>query len=548
MRRHWTIAFIALASVAAVGTASAAETGNCAQYIDSMPQDPYDPPGGNGENDDHTYAWYEPSNDNVVIILDGRRFRNPQELVDRLHESDSALHVIARADFTGWDFRELEAPLTGLCFYRSKLAGTRWDGRDLSRGAFVESDLSSARFSGAILENVLIRDSRLVQTDMRSAKLAAGKLDGSWFADLTDVVDGGDEKISALNGWNLSDANLAGFTFDCGIEVHNGCPVDRQIDFSRANLTQVDMARFPGWGAFNLSGARIDQTRLHPRQLPFYSSAEFAGTTIVQGFRLETRLNAEEVRSVIATYDLSDKWRQGPSFDCSRAGTPVEQMICSEEGGQSGLWVLDRELSTAYAEARKRDARVADVQKAWFRLRAQCKGYDCLVSVYQKRLSSLLGVADMPGWLAKGTSALFVEGELAPDRRLQDDPAMRKLWPIIADAASQLIVVTHEADGTLSIRGRAIGANAHTCSIDARGLRMDPKSGWFSLWSDRDHPQPAIRIIGEELFVIGDGKPDPEVFPEIDFVSCGARASFVASGHIPASPATLDKFLQDDAF
>ncbi|MCP5396381.1 MAG: pentapeptide repeat-containing protein [Sphingomonadaceae bacterium] len=538
------LALLVGAGLAASGTAHAAETGSCADYIASMPREPYDPPDATGDDDDHTYAWFEPSNDNVVSILDGKRITSPAELIDQLYKSGSPLHVIAHADFTGWDFRKLEVPLTGLCFYRSKLAGSRWDGRDLSRGAFVESDLTSAHFAGSVLEQVLIRDSRLASTDMSEADLSGGKLDGGWFKDLAGIA-AGDDPSSSLQNWRLHGARLDGFTFDCGIEVHNGCPLDRTIDFSGASLSGADLSRFPGWGQFNLDGAQLDRTLLALRQLPFFVAAEFAGPLVLAGRSLEVETSPAESRELLDIYAASEKLREGPALDCKLADQPVERMICSEDGEQQGLWLLDRRMATAFAAARQRDPRVADVQKAWLRLRAQCKTHACLTSVYEKRLTNLLATAGVPAWLAPGESALYVEEDLAPDRRFHDRAVVRKVLPVLADSAMQTIVVVHDRDGGLAVLGRALGANGHSCYLGVESLWMDPASGWLALHHDEATSTPAIRLIGDEIFVIGDGKPDSETWPDADFVSCGARASFLPGAYVPVDQAIIDEILQD---
>lgn len=540
------VASVIVGILAAWSAPALAAPESCAEYIASQPQEPYSPPGAEDDTD-RVYAWYEPRIDDPVVIIDGRRLEGPQELIDRLYASDSPLFVIAHANMAGWDLSEWESPVQGLCFFRSNLRNTRWDGRDLSHGAFVESDLAGASFIDAEIKGVLIRDSNLASVKMRGANLSGGRLAGGWFADLVDVR-GVKGPTSGLNGWDLSGANLTGFVFDCGIEVHNGCPVERGIDFSRADLTGANLARFPGWGRFNLSGARINGTQLALGQLVHFSSADFVGETVIRGRTMKESLDPGEARMAIATFRASEDLRRGPAFDCNRADQPVERMICSEEGEQQGLWLLDRRLSSAYTAARARDPRVADVQKAWTRLRAQCKAYDCLVTAYERRLTSLLGTAGVPPWLKRGERALFVESDLSVDRRYFDDPFMQRLWPLVADSASQVIVVTHESDGTLSVLGRAIGANAHTCYINASGLTIDPDSGWLSTWSHPDRPVPAIRMIGDELFVIANGRPDPEVYPDADFVSCGARASFEAGGHLPADRKVIESILADSDF
>ncbi|MCL4671834.1 MAG: hypothetical protein KJZ64_02625 [Sphingomonadaceae bacterium] len=79
-------------------------------------------------------------------------------------------------------------------------------------------------------------------------------------------------------------------------------------------------------------------------------------------------------------------------------------------------------------------------------------------------------------------------------------------------------------------------------------MTIDPDSGWLSTWSHPDRPVPAIRMIGDELFVIENGRPDPEVYPDADFVSCGARASFEAGAHLPVDRKVIESILADSDF
>lgn len=538
--------FLACMATLACWCSPASAYESCAGYITGQPQEPYSPPGAEDDTD-RIYAWYETRNDDPVVIIDGRRLEGPQQLIDRLYETDSPLFVIANADMEGWDLSDWESPVQGLCFYRSNLRGTRWDGRDLSRSAFIESDLAGASFAGAVMQGVLIGDSNLANVRMNAADLTGGRLVGGWFADLTGV-SGDDYVTSGLNGWNLAGADLTGFVFQCGIELHNGCPLERGIDFTGADLSGADFATFPGWGQFAVADTVFNRTRVAFSQLPYLSAAEFVGPLILAG-RTETQeVDPDQARMMIAALDATEAARRGPSFNCSLADQPVERMLCSEEGEQEGLWLLDRRMATAYADARVKDPRVADVQKAWLRLRAQCRSFECLTRVYEQRLTNLLGKAGVPAWLKRGTSAVFVEAALATAEPFRDDPLAKQLVDVTIDSANQIIVVTHQSDGTLSVQGRAIGANGHTCYLSAGDLRMDPESGWISDYNHPDRPVPVIRIVGDELFVLEQGRPDREIYPLADFVTCGARARFEVAGFLTSDPAIAAAIISDREF
>ena len=79
---------------------------------------------------------------------------------------------------------------------------------------------------------------------------------------------------------------------------------------------------------------------------------------------------------------------QAASFDCAKASSLVEKVICAE----SRLSELDQQLAISYKETL---ANVADVdslkagQLAWLKSRNQCQESTCLVSAYQRRIKEL---------------------------------------------------------------------------------------------------------------------------------------------------------------
>lgn len=82
-----------------------------------------------------------------------------------------------------------------------------------------------------------------------------------------------------------------------------------------------------------------------------------------------------------------------PSFDCSKAATAVEGMIC----GNAELAELDSRLATAYKTARDGmddPGAMRAEQVQWIKQeRNACKSIDCLFSVYGERVDDLEQVA-----------------------------------------------------------------------------------------------------------------------------------------------------------
>ncbi len=89
--------------------------------------------------------------------------------------------------------------------------------------------------------------------------------------------------------------------------------------------------------------------------------------------------------------------REGPSFDCGRAGSAVELTICAD----AGLARLDREMATAYEELlaglgpnSPRAAQLKTEQRYWVVDRARCAvgeqaSTTCIADAYRRRIAEL---------------------------------------------------------------------------------------------------------------------------------------------------------------
>ncbi|MBI5556782.1 MAG: DUF1311 domain-containing protein [Deltaproteobacteria bacterium] len=79
---------------------------------------------------------------------------------------------------------------------------------------------------------------------------------------------------------------------------------------------------------------------------------------------------------------------EGASFDCSKATTPVEKLICATPESS----ILDEELASAYTEALKKarePALVKQKQRAWLKERNLCNDSSCINDHYRQRLAVL---------------------------------------------------------------------------------------------------------------------------------------------------------------
>ena len=81
---------------------------------------------------------------------------------------------------------------------------------------------------------------------------------------------------------------------------------------------------------------------------------------------------------------------QAASFDCSKAATPVEKMICANQRVSDLDEYLGRYYSAARADLGRGGACLVPGQKDWLRgVRNACKDATCLERVYLQRLAEL---------------------------------------------------------------------------------------------------------------------------------------------------------------
>jgi uncharacterized protein YecT (DUF1311 family) len=99
---------------------------------------------------------------------------------------------------------------------------------------------------------------------------------------------------------------------------------------------------------------------------------------------------------VLAPRDVSAPSPAGPSFDCAKARSVPEKMICSD----AELARLDRELGRVYAQAKNAAADSAAFRRQnseeWRRREATCRDRECLLRWYGNRYDQLMQVIDGP--------------------------------------------------------------------------------------------------------------------------------------------------------
>jgi len=86
---------------------------------------------------------------------------------------------------------------------------------------------------------------------------------------------------------------------------------------------------------------------------------------------------------------------EAASFNCAKAVTLVEEVICSD----SEISMLDEALSSSYRNAIAGNLDVKNVkldQRNWLKKRNSCKDKVCLKAVYEQRIYDLASLAALP--------------------------------------------------------------------------------------------------------------------------------------------------------
>jgi uncharacterized protein len=73
------------------------------------------------------------------------------------------------------------------------------------------------------------------------------------------------------------------------------------------------------------------------------------------------------------------------SFDCSKASTNIEKLICSN----SVIGQLDKDLSILYKDKRLSNEGIVQEQREWIRKRNDCKDESCIENIYRIRILEL---------------------------------------------------------------------------------------------------------------------------------------------------------------
>lgn len=447
--------------------------------------------------------------------IDGGQIKSLSDFLRMTDRRIAGIIIIKGGNFSGWDFST--TPLSRICFEESDLAGASFADAAAPGVGFIKADLTGADMTGAYMPGVMFRNAGLKQVTAKGADFSKGHFDGGWFE-------------GSVEGWNIDGANMTGFTFDCGITVPDGCPVYQGGAKMSAKGTDFSDATLHSFGLHDveLTGAIIDQTIIGPGQLPYLAKAEFRGAIILRGGGSDVRLTGEEVHKLLSENSQQKAAAARPSFDCAKAASKVEQEICGEYA--SDLRAADRDIAVLYKRANGMDAGIKAGQRTWLKQRNLCGTaeypVDCIRESYSLRKGQLLGFLGEQDWLARGEAALFIDDVLPLPAAFVRSDLYARIGPALVGASMTEILIERGDDGLYAIKGSAVGANAHLCSIYASHLYLDKESGWYIPVSEAA-AIPIFRIWNDRLEIFANGRPDYEKYPEAaDVMSCGMRASF----------------------
>ncbi len=464
-----------------------------------------------------------------LTVIDGSKISKMAELIAAIKAVTGRVPLVQGGNFAGWDFSAIDGGLRPVCFFESELQRTQWNNGRFAGIGFIKTPLDGASFKNTHLEKVLLREAGMRQVSMRGAVLTGGLLDGGW---------GG-----SVENWDLTGADMRGFMFQCGITIGDGCPLDRNgTKFTNADLRGADIASYVFWGGADYLGARFEKARIAPRQIKELVGADFGSGIYLVGGDETVALVASEMLVLQQQIAKAEADRANPSFDCGKARTKVEKIICRDEG--RNLSALDRRVAETYNAVRAKNPAAAAGQKKWLETRNACTDGMCVGESYENRLTVLTRMLGEPQLLRRGESALFYDEQIALSADFLNSSLFAKIRTVLFGASMGEAWLTRAADGSYSVMGDSVGANGHMCSAGGQGLRFDDATGWFAGPSAETPSKraAAFRAYADEIEFPGDGHPDETEFPgSEDYASCGMRGVLGPYKRIELDAAEMEK-------
>ncbi len=464
-------------------------------------------------------------------IIDAREMYNPADLAEALKTAPAGKRrVVHGGSFKSADMRPLAPLLAGACLAETELEGTNWEGSEIPNLRLVHIAFTGVKASGVRWPGLSTHGVDPEGSDFTGADLAGLRFVSAW--------QGADFANVSFRAANLTDASFA-----CGITIDVWC-INGGPDFAGADLTRADLSSIVPWGD-EVAGARIDGTIIPPQSLgalaaariegpvrlgndvtsPYDYLAEEPSPDALTTYPTIVTLTPEEARTLIAATRALAEVDDRASFDCAKAATLTERIICVSD--ETDLRSLDRELAAMWAQVVAAGKGDLAQQRRWLASRAKCgQDRDCLSLFYQARIERLRALLGPGLTLKPGESVTYHDDTLPLPDAMRAGELYARILPVLREASFQRVTLTGNPDGSIAADGDAIGANAHTCTLRVAAARFDPKTGWWSARAEGGKRVPLFRIEGRRLFFHYSGNIGNTPDEAMAFISCGMRAGF----------------------
>ncbi len=457
-------------------------------------------------------------------IIDAREMKTADALAAALRNAPAGTRVVIyRGEFRGADMRPVAARLAGGCLVDTVLDGSNWEATAIPALRLVRVSLREARAARVVWPGLSTYGANFEGTDFSGASL-------------TDMRFVSAYRGASFGGVSFRGANLSGASFACGITVDEWC-ISATPDLTGADLTGGDVSGLGLWDAEMNARAVLDNTTVSPRSLVNLGAARIAGPLRLATYVTPTWpdpdttpvsavISPEEARLLIEGTRPTSAADDRASFDCAKAASPVETMICGEYA--SGLRRLDRELAAVWRRLRAAGKGDLADQRRWLRARSQCgEDQSCLGDRYEARIAFLHGQLGPGITLAPGESVTYHSDLLPLPEAMRSGALYERILPVLIDMSYQRVTLTGNADGSIAAEGDAMGGNAHMCGLTAPAARFDPATGWWTAVSDVDGAViPLFRVDGRRIHFRYSGNLGNTPVEASDVISCGARAGF----------------------
>lgn len=459
-------------------------------------------------------------------IIDAREMYNPADLAEALKAAPAGKRrVVQGGSFANADMRKVAPLLAEACMVETELEGTNWEGTAIPKLRLVRIAFTGAKAARARWPGLSTYGVDLAGSDFTGADLARMRFVSGW--------QGADFGNVSFRAANLTDASFA-----CGITVDEWC-INGAPDFAGADLTRADISGLWLWDAKGIAGAALDGTIIAPASFAYLGEARIAGPLrMSQNFTSVylddtgapyqppvADITADEARTLIAATRALPEAEDRPSFDCAKASAPIEKTLCGEY--ESELRTLDRELAEAWAAARAAGKGDLGAQRRWLASRDKC-GDDrtCLADLYEARIAGLRGALGPGIALRPGEKVTYELDSLPLPDAMRRGELYERILPVLREASGQEITLTGNPDGSIAAEGFAIGSNAHMCDLAVEAARFDAVTGWWSVRAEGGKQVPLFRFDGRRIVMRYSGNMGDTPEEALDFISCGARASF----------------------